>query len=78
MQPCVLRASEGRRGDDLFDGAIGDIVNEAGHDERVGESRCLAKPRDVVPDALGRVTYRHRRRDFVGFDPKPLGESLLG
>ncbi len=77
-RPCVLCNSERRRGDDLFDGAIGDAVDETGHDEGVGYSRCLAEPRDVVPDALGRVSYRHCRRDLVGFDPKPLGESLLG
>ncbi len=77
-QPCVLCDSERRRGDDLFDGAIGDVVDETGHDKGVGWSRCLAEPRDVVSDALGRVSYRHCRRDFVGFDPKPLGESLLG
>ena len=35
-QSSALCNSERRRGDDLFDGAIGDVVDETGHDEGVG------------------------------------------
>ena len=56
--------SERGGGDDLLDGAVCGVVDEAGYDQGIWQTWCPAEPCDVVSHALGRVGYRHGLGDL--------------
>ena len=72
-----LQVWERSGGDDLPDGAMCRIVNEAGYDEVIWQTWCPAEPLNVVSHALDRVLYCHGPSDLVWFDPEPVCECLL-
>ncbi len=57
--------SERGGSDDLLDGAVCGVVDEAGYDQGVWQTWCPAEPCDVVSHALGWVGYRHGLGDLV-------------
>ncbi len=57
--------SERGGGDDLLDGAVYGVVDEAGYDQGFWRTWGPTEPSDVVSHALGRVGYRHGLGDLV-------------